>query len=66
MKSKPIVLRIAAEDFDELFIAGEKMSNICFNLSQRESIPDNERASMKETQVEWDQAKSKVRRNQRT
>ena len=57
---RPIILRIPAEKFDALLIAGAKLSNICFNLSQRAAIPETDRKVMKESQVEWDTAKSKL------
>lgn len=41
-----------------LELAGLKMSNFCFNVSQREpcTVDDRERAGMKQMQVEWDAA----------
>ena len=41
-----------------LKLAGQKMSNICYNLAQRTSnvITDDERESMAACQKEWDEA----------
>lgn len=40
-----------------LLMAGTRMSNICFNLSQDKSIPYQHRGSMKDSQTEWEHAR---------
>lgn len=37
-----------------LLNSGDKMSNICYNLSQDTKIDERHRQSMKQTQIEWD------------
>lgn len=50
---------ISKKAFDELQHAGNMMSNICFNLSQREG--QEAREEMKNSQKKWDAAKELIR-----
>lgn len=45
---------------DPLLLAGERMSNMCFNLSQRDNIEAPTRQLMRELCSEWDYARRKL------
>lgn len=42
--------------YEKIRLAGQRMSNLCFNLSQNEAIPADYRKTMKECYLEWDDA----------
>lgn len=58
-KGKRLV-RISEVRMREILTAGQMMSNICFNLAQRDSIPADVRKSMKECQQQWDSKYPKI------
>jgi len=41
---------------EPILLAGQKMSNLCYNLAQIKEITDKHRLAMKECQEEWDKA----------
>lgn len=45
---------IKKENLEKLVTAGIFMSNICFNLKQNNSLSDQHRQSMAESQIRWD------------
>jgi len=47
-------IKIPLEVLQHLMEAGRLMSNVCYNLSQRESIPGHERQSMSDLTRKWD------------
>jgi hypothetical protein len=52
-------MRLNKKQIEAILLAGQRMSNICFNLSQRDGtrlLTPEERRSMKECQQEWDAA----------
>lgn len=56
-----MAIRINNKQLNAILLAGQKMSNICYNLAQREAIPAKDRQSMKECQEEWDAVYPKKR-----
>ena len=42
---------------NKLIIAGQQLSNICYNMKQDKSLPEHVRASMERCVKEWDEAK---------
>ena len=57
---------IKKADLDELFRAGNQMSNVCFNLGQDSGpldgvLPLRDRKAMKEGQEHWDKVKQEVK-----
>lgn len=49
-----MLMRINNKQLNLILLAGQKMSNLCYNLAQRETIPAHDRQTMKECQEEWD------------
>jgi hypothetical protein len=52
-----MAIRISNKQLNAILLAGAKMSNICFKLSQRTSaLTVRDRICMQECQEEWDSA----------
>lgn len=45
-----------ARKLEPLLSAGQRCSNICHNLKQRDAIDKHDRASMYDSQTDWDNA----------
>lgn len=41
---------------NKLILAGQKLSNICYNMKQNDTLPQHVRDSMEECVKEWDEA----------
>ncbi len=50
---------------DPLLLAGERMSNMCFNLSQRDNLDQSTRQMMRELVTEWDFARRSLKAAER-
>jgi hypothetical protein len=48
--------RFTASQVDDLLRAGQRCSNVCYNLAQDESLKEGHRESMKTAQRQWDKA----------
>lgn len=47
---------------DMLKLIGDKMSNVCFNLCQRERITKADQETLRQLYREWDDAKATLRK----
>lgn len=63
---------LSKDKLEKLLVAGQRMSNICYNLSQSSGLLEQHRTSMKDSQIDWDSISSglwpnwKGKRNDKT
>lgn len=59
-EERQVMPYLKSATFERLRLAGQHMSNLCFNLWQHERC-DGDRATMKECQIAWDEALKEAR-----